>query len=266
MGIFYLKNKKKKSKNNEKIDNTLKIKKEEVKTKEKKTENQILIKLSKYIKGQKEESKENIYFEIKDIENNYIKLENEIQQISLAKICNEEEDSENLLEKYLKKLKNISENARKIAFEIKKILFNEFQKRNPIFVNLKINKNNFVDPGCIYEFSSWCKNNIKDENQICEDLCRENKEENYEEEDLNIFIKLTKIYLQCELCNENIEFKSCDENCNFDKNQMYDLAEVSGINKKVKFYILQGLFYNGKFIKNGKIHVFAYSIKDKKNS
>ncbi len=112
MGKFISKNKKKISKNSKendkKIDNTSKIKKEEVKTKEKNLENQILTKLSKYIKGPLEESKENIYFEIKDIENDYIKLENEIQQISLAKICKEYEESENLLYKYLNKGKNRS--------------------------------------------------------------------------------------------------------------------------------------------------------------
>ena len=42
---------------------------------------------------------------------------------------------------------------------------------------------------------------------------------------------------------------------------MYDLAEIRGVNKKVKYYILPGLIYNGAFFKDGKIHVYAYSNK-----
>ena len=42
---------------------------------------------------------------------------------------------------------------------------------------------------------------------------------------------------------------------------MYDLAEIRGVNKKVKYYILPGLFYNGAFFQDGKIHVYAYSNK-----
>ena len=44
---------------------------------------------------------------------------------------------------------------------------------------------------------------------------------------------------------------------------MFDLAEVRGAKKKVKFCVLPGLFYNGEFFQNGKIHVLAYSIKNK---
>lgn len=225
--------------------------------------------ISKYIKGENEESNENIYYKVKDIENEYNKIENEIQQLSLDKNCddndNENEAQESSHERFLKKLKNIYLQAQKIVNEKKKALFEEFKKRKSQFANLKLDKKYNVDPGCINEFSSWCKNNIKNEEQMVEDLCRKYKEENYNEEDLNIFIKLTGIYLQCSLCNEIIELKTCKNNDNFDKTQMYDLAEIRGINKKVKFLVLPGLYYNGNYFQNGKIHVYAYSSKIKNN-
>ena len=260
MGNKSLKKEEQKDNKEKKID--VQIEEEEKKD----TKNQEEI--SKYIKDESEESNEDIYYKIKDIETEYSKLENEIQQLSLDKNCddneNENEVQENSHENYLKKLRNIYLLAQKIANEIKKALFEEFKERKTQFVNLKLDKKNNVDLGCINEFSSWCKNNIKSEELMVEDLCKKSKEENYNEEDLNIFIKLTKIYLQCGLCNEIIELKTCNNNDNFDKNQMYDLAEIRGINKKVKFLVLPGLFYNGNYLQNGKIHIYAYSIKNKK--
>ena len=81
--------------------------------------------------------------------------------------------------------------------------------------------------------------------------------------------KLTKIYLECEIyneiCNEHfkIKLRKCPKEYNFDNKEMFDLAEVRGAKKKVKFCVLPGLFYNGEFFQNGKIHVLAYSIKNK---
>lgn len=221
--------------------------------------------ISKYIKDANDESNEGIYYKVKDIETDYIKLESEIQQISLDKNCDddENEDQQNSHENYLKNLKNISLEAQNIANGIKKALFQEFRERKPNFANLKINDKNKVDPGCINEFSLWCKNNIKNEKQMVEDLCQKYRKRNYNEEDFDILAKLSLIYLKVGLCNEDIELKTCNNNDTFNNKQMYDLAEIRGINKKVKFVILPGLFYNGNFFQNGKIHVYAYY--DKKN-
>ena len=75
--------------------------------------------------------------------------------------------------------------------------------------------------------------------------------------------KLTKIYLECRLCNEKIEYKECEKECAFDNKEMFDLAEVRGAKKKVKYCVLPGLFYNGEFFQNGKMHVLAYPTKNK---
>lgn len=225
--------------------------------------------ISKYLKDTNDESNGDIYYKVKDIENDYNKLENEIQQISLDKNCDDDKDNENKIkenshENYLKELKNISLEAQKIANEIKKLLFQEFQERYPKFKNLKLDKKNNVDPGCINEFSSFCKNNIKNEKQIVEDFCQKYKNQKYNQEDLDIFIKLTNIYLKCGLCNELIELKTCNYNEIFNNKKMYDLAEIRGSNKNVKFFVLPGLFYNGNFFQNGKIHVYTY-INQKKD-
>ena len=255
---------KNKTKNKKKEKSTVEIDKaENVKKLDwKKDLNQDIL---KYIKGEKEESNEEIFFNVKIIENQYIKLQREIQQISLDKIEDDENTNENkCLENYLKKIKLMSAKALEISIDLKIALFEEFKRRHTKFANLKLDKNNFVDPGCRSEFSSWCKNNIKDEIKFIEDFCQKNKSDDYNEEDLDIFVKLTGIYLECGLCDEKIEFIPCNNDDNFDNKSMYDLAEVSGNKKKVKFYVLPGLYYNGDYFKNGKINVFAYSIKDKK--
>ena len=258
MGDLVSKNKKEKADTKKGGDSKIK--------EEKKDKNEEYI--SKYLKEKNDESNENVYFKVKEIENDYNKVENEIQQMCLDKSCDDNDDEnetqENSHENYLKKLKNISLEAQKIAIEIKKSLFQEFLKRETQFKNLKLDKKNNVDPGCINEFSSWCKNSIKDDKQLVEDLCQNYKKENYNKEDFDIFTKLTLIYLKCGLCNEIIELKTCDYNDKFDNKQMYDLAEIRGSNKSVKFWVLPGLFYNGNFFQNGKIHVYAYSNKNKK--
>ena len=218
----------------------------------------------KYIK-EKNESNENNYYQVKNIEKKYIKLENEIQQLCLDKKCEEDDNDEDdkKFENFLINIKHISENALNLAKILKRALFKEFKKNNNNLVNLNINKDNQVEQSYINEFSSWCKNNIKDEDNLVQEYCKKYKSGNYNKEDFDLFVKLTTVYLECELCNEIIEYKTCDNECDFNNKKMYDLAEVRGVNKKVKFYILPGLFYNGDFFQNGKIHVFAYSLKGK---
>ena len=93
--------------------------------------------IAKYIKDTNDESNENIYYKVKEIENDYNKVENYIQQICLDKNCDDNDDDEketqeNSHENYLKKLKNISLEAQKISIEIKKSLFQEFKKRKTL--------------------------------------------------------------------------------------------------------------------------------------
>ena len=218
--------------------------------------------LSKYIKDKKESDKNN-YYQVKNLENDYKKLENEIHQLCLDKNGDDDDEDGSKFEKFLENLKNISEKAFKISEKLKKALYKEFQKNNQTFKSLNLKKDNKVDESCINEFSSWCKNNLKDEEQFVQDFCQKDNEKNYTKEDFDLLKKLTKIYLECELCNEYIEYKKCKEECNFDNKEMFDLAEVRGAKKKVKFCVLPGLFYNGEFFQNGKIHVLAYSIKSK---
>ena len=260
--------KEKKSQDNEK--NNQNIKKEEKKketkpkkpTKTQKDEENI----SKYIK-EKIKTNPNNYYQVKNIENEYKKLEYEIHQLCLDKNGDDDDEDGSKFEKFLENLKNISEKAKKISWELQEALYKEFQKNNEKFKNLNLKIDNKVDPGCINEFSSWCKNNIKDEEQFVQDFCQKDNEKNYTKEDFDLLKKLTKIYLECEIyneiCNEHIEYRKCDKECNFDNKEMFDLAEVGGAKKKVKFCVLPGLFYNGKFFQNGKIHVLAYSIKNK---
>lgn len=256
--------KKKKSQDNEK--NNQNIKKEEKKketkpkkpTKTQKDEENI----SKYIK-EKIKTNPNNYYQVKNIENEYKKLEYEIHQLCLDKNGDDDDEDGSKFEKFLENLKNISEKAKKISWELQEALYKEFQKNNEKFKNLNLKIDNKVDPGCINEFSSWCKNNIKDEEQFVQDFCQKDNEKNYTKEDFDLLKKLTKIYLECKLCNEDIEFINREKECNFDNKEMFDLAEVGGAKKKVKFCVLPGLFYNGKFFQNGKIHVLAYSIKNK---
>lgn len=261
--------KKKKSQDNENINNQ-NIKKEEKKketkpnkpTKTQKDEENI----SKYIK-EKIETNPNNYYQVKNIENEYKKLENEIHQLCLDKNGDDDDEDGSKFEKFLENLKNISEKAEEISKELEKALYKEFQKNNPTLKSFK--EDNKVDEGCINEFSSWCKNNLQNEEKFVEDFCKKkDKEKKYsKEEDFDLLKKLTKIYLECEIyneiCNEHIEYRKCDKECNFDNKEMFDLAEVRGAKKKVKFCVLPGLFYNGEFFQNGKIHVLAYSIKNK---
>ena len=212
----------------------------------------------KYLNDEKSEKKEIIYFVAKDIEKQYIIIESKIQQICLNKNGDDNDETNNTFEIYLKKLKNISEKALDISIILQRDLFKEFQRRNKIFSDLKIKeKTYFIDPGCISDFSSWCKNNLINEQKIVEDFCGKEVGEGYTKEDMDIFFQITRIYLQCRLCNENIEFKTCKPDINFDKNTMSDLAELRGVNKKAKFCVLPGLFYNGNFIESGKMHVYC---------
>ena len=217
--------------------------------------------ISKYIKDKKELN-DNNYYRVKDIENEYKKIENEIHQLCLDKNGDDDDEDGSIFEKFLENLKNISEKAIKISEKLKIALFKEFLKNNQIFKNLNLKKDNRVDEGCINEFSSWCKNNLKDEAQFVQDFCQKDNVENFANEDFDLLKKLTKIYLECGLCNEYIKFKKCKKECDFDNKEMFDLAEVRGAKKKVKYCVLPGLFYNGEFFQNGKIHVLAYSIKN----
>ena len=254
MGILIkLFSKKKKSPDNEKNNQNIKNEenKKETKPNEQKKTQKDEENISKYIK-EKIETNPNNYYQVKNIENEYKKLENEIHQLCLDKNGDDDDEDGSKFEKFLDNLKNISEKAKKISGELKIALYKEFQKNNEKFKNLNLKIDNKVDPGCINEFSSWCKNNIKDEEQF------------YTKEDFDLLKKLTKVYLECELCNEYIDHKKkCPKECNFDNKEMFDLAEVRGTKKKVKFCVLPGLFYNGEFFQNGKIHVLAYSIKNK---
>lgn len=216
--------------------------------------------ISKYIKD-KIESNPNNYFQVKNIENEYKKLENEIRQLCLDKNGDDDDEDGSKFEDFLKNLKNISEIAIKISEKLKKDLYKEFQKNNKNTKNLK--KDNKVDEGCINEFSSWCKNNLRDEKQFVDDFCQKDYEKKYSKEEFDLLKKLTKIYLDCELCNEYIEYRKCDEKCDFDNKEMFDLAEIRSSKKKVKFCVLPGLFYNGEFFQNGKMHVLAYPTKNK---
>lgn len=218
-----------------------------------------VVDISQYLKDKKE-SNEYIYFKAKDIENEYSQLEREIQQLCLEKNSEEDENS-NEFENFLKKIKQISKTSLDIAKILKKAIYDAFIENNKEFSNLKLKKNDQVDEGCINEFSSWCKNNLKDVDKLVQDFCHKYGGFKHEKDDFDIFMRFTKVYLKCQLCNEIIEYRECEDKCNFDNKTMYDLAEIRGVNKKVKYYILPGLFYNGAFFQDGKIHVYAYSNK-----
>ena len=211
--------------------------------------------ISEYINSYSKELTINESYLPKNVEKEYTTIESEIQQLSLA-INDEEEETENeSLGKFLYKLKGISLNALELANDLKKALFQEFIKNNTQFAKLKMD-----DSGCIIEFSSWTKNSLKDEKNFFKHFCEENKKEDYKEEDFNLYLKLTTIYFKCLLCSDIIEFKHLKNNdIDFNSNEMYDLAEVRGNKKKVNFEVLPGLFYNGMFFQNGKIHVFCYT-------
>lgn len=210
--------------------------------------------ISKYINAYTKELNINDSYLAKNIEKEYSLLESEIQQLCLDKIEEEEETENESLGKFLYILRGITLNALDLANELKKALFEEFIKNRKEFANLKMN-----DPGCIAEFSSWTKNSLIDKKQFLKNFCEEGKKENYNEEDFNLYLRLTDIYFQCLLSNEIIEFKSLkNNNIDFNNNEMYDLAQIRGNKKKVNFEVLPGLFYNKVFFQKGKIHVFCY--------
>lgn len=212
------------------------------------------IDISEYIKPYTKELTFNDSYLAKNIENEYINLESDIQQLCLDKNDEEEEIENESLGKYLYKLKGIASNALKLVSDLKEALFLEFKKNNKIFQNLKIN-----DPGCIVEFSCWAKNSLIDEKQFLKNFCEKSKKEEYSKEDFDLYLKLAGIYFQCLLSSEIIEFKYLKNyDIDFNNNEMYDLAQVRGNKKKVNFDVLPGLFYNKIFFQNGKIHVFCY--------
>jgi len=211
--------------------------------------------ISKYIKTYIKELTFNDSYLAKDIEKDYITLESDIQQLCLDKNDEEEEIENESLGKYLYKLRGIALNAVELVLELKQALFLEFKKQKKEFANLKIN-----DPGCIVEFSCWTKMSLIDEKQFLENFCKKRKKVEYNEEDFNLYKRLTGFYFQCLLCSEVIELKYLKKNnTDFNNNEMYDLAQVRGSKKKVNFDVLPGLFYNNLFLQSGKIHVFCYN-------
>ncbi len=250
----------KEKKKDNKVKETKKENEKEIK-KDTKVDNEVKkkseIDIKKYIKDCSQELSESNSYLAKKIEDEYFKIESDIQQLCLGKCSDDEEKENESLGKYLFKLKNIAEKALELAEKLKDSLFEEFKEKNKVYSNLK----NHDDPGCIVEFSSWSKNSLIDEKQFIKEFCEKYKDKDYTEEDYNIFIKLTGIYLQCFLSSQKIEFKKCKNFSEFDSKEMYDLAEIRDNKKnkkKVNFCVLPGLFTNELYFNSGKMHVFTY--------
>lgn len=232
-----------------------KIPKKDNETKTDDTKNNTLINIEKYLQNSSKPLTEGNSYLAKKIEDEYAKIETNIQQICLGKNSDDEEKENEILGKYLFELKQISEKAFIFADKLKDSFFEEFKSKNKEFSNLRKHD----DPGCILEFSAWCKNSLKDEKKFLEEMCDKYKDKEYNDEDLEILKQLTGIYLKCFLCSQKIEFKKCKNNCEFNPKEMYDMAEIrDNKRKKVNFYVLPGLYTNELFFRNGKIHVFTY--------
>ena len=231
--------------------------KEEAKIEKEATKEEFNFDSSKYVLSTKKKLTMNDSYLVKNIEKEYIDIESEIKQICLDKNDDEEQIENEVLGKYLYKLKGIALNAKELAEKLTNILFKEFKKVKKEFANLKVN----TDPGCIVEFSSWTKNSLIDEKKFLKDFCEKNKKNEYNEEDYNLYLKLTEIYFHCLACSEEIEFKSLKKSeidGDFNKEEMFDLAQIRGTKKKVNFEVLPGLYYNKQYFEKGKKHVFAY--------
>jgi hypothetical protein len=189
----------------------------------------------------------------KDIENEYIIIQSDIQQLCLEKDDDDEEMENEFLGKFLYRLKKIALDAKISADDLEEGLFKEFQKNNAKYSGIKKEK-------CQTEFSSWIKNSIN-EKQLLENFCKNKIKPDYNEEDKGLFFKLTSIYFKCKASSEEIKFRGLGDDgldVDFNSEEMIDLAQIRGNKKKVNFEVLPGLYHNGQFFQKGKIHVFAY--------
>lgn len=230
-----------------------KIKKPNEELKKKNNENILSFKFSKYINPYNGELRMDNSYLAKDIENEYIIIQSDIQQLCLEKDDDDEEMENEFLGKFLDRLKKISLDAKKSADDLEEGLFKEFQKCKAEYSGLQEEK-------CKTEFSSWIKNSIN-EKQLLENFCKNKIKPDYNEEDKGLFFKLTSIYFKCKASSEDIEFRKLendDLDSDFNSEKMIDLAQIRGNKKKVNFEVLPGLYHNGQFFQKGKIHVFAY--------
>ena len=230
-----------------------KIKKPKEEPKKKNNENILSFNFSKYINPYNGELRMDNSYLAKDIENEYIIIQSDIQQLCLEKNDDDEEMENEFLGKFLDRLKKIALDARESANDLEEDLFKEFQKNNAKYSGLKKEK-------CITEFSSWTKNSIN-EKQLLENFCKDKIKPDYNEEDKGLFFKLTSIYFKCKASSEIIEFRGLGGDgldIDFNSEEMIDLAQIRGNKKKVNFEVLPGLYHNGQFFQKGKIHVFAY--------
>ena len=220
--------------------------------KKKNNENILPFNFSKYINPYNGELRMDNSYLAKDIENEYIIIQSDIQQLCLEKNDDDEEMENEFLGKFLYKLKKIALDAKISADDLEKGLFEEFQKCKAEYSGLQKEE-------CKTEFSPWIKNSIN-EKQLLENFCK-NKIADYNEEDKGLFFKLTSIYFKCKASSEKIEFKRLGDDgldVDFNSEEMIDLAQIRGNKKKVNFEVLPGLYHNGQFFQKGKIHVFAY--------
>jgi hypothetical protein len=228
-----------------------KIKKPSEEPKKKNNENILPFNFSKYINPYNGELRMDNSYLAKDIENEYIIIQSDIQQLCLEKDDDDEEMENEFLGKFLYKLKKIALDAYISAKDLEKGLFKEFQKNKAKYSGLK-------EEECKTEFSSWIKNSIN-EKQLLENFCKDKIKPDYNEEDKGLFFKLTSIYFKCLASSETIDFRENDGlDIDFNSEEMIDLAQIRGNKKKVNFEVLPGLYHNGQFFQKGKIHVFAY--------
>lgn len=230
-----------------------KIKKPIEEPKKKNNENILSFKFSKYINPYNGELRMDNSYLAKDIENEYIIIQSDIQQLCLEKDDDDEEMENEFLGKFLYKLKKIALDAKISADDLEKGLFEEFQKCKAEYSGLQ-------EEECKTEFSSWIKNSIN-EKQLLENFCKNKIKPDYNEEDKGLFFKLTSIYFKCSASSETIDFRKLENDgldIDFNSEEMIDLAQIRGNKKKVNFEVLPGLYHNGQFFQKGKIHVFAY--------
>lgn len=230
-----------------------KIKKPSEEPKKKNNENILPFNFSKYINPYNGELRMDNSYLAKDIENEYIIIQSDIQQLCLEKDDDDEEMENEFLGKFLYRLKKIALDAKISADALKEGLFEEFQKCKEEYSGLQ-------EEECKTEFSSWIKNSIN-EKQLLENFCKNKIKPDYNEEDKGLFFKLTSIYFKCKASSEKIEFKRLGDDgldVDFNSEEMIDLAQIRGNKKKVNFEVLPGLHHNGQFFQKGKIHVFAY--------
>lgn len=221
------------------------------------------IKINDFIVNKKKEIQIE-YYEPYEIEKEYLKISESIENIVIEHYLPEKEEHENeTAGKFLYSISRISKKSLTLANIIYNELFNEFHKGKTTIFDFSPDEDR-------RKLSKWVKNCLNENyynyyskrysKDIQPYLYLNDKNANILLND--IFTMLIKVYTKCLLSLPLIEIRFTKNNCAFENNRMFDIIYKGKKDKLVNFCYLPGLESNGQLLKGGKCYVFTY-IKNK---